>query len=79
MNINQYLLQKSIRPFLLCGDCLEILKNFYQEIYQTETKAKIALASFDILLTNPPFGSKIPVAGEEKLSQFDVGHKWKFN
>jgi type I restriction enzyme M protein len=29
------------------------------------------------LLTNPPFGSKIPVVGEEKLKQFEVGYKWK--
>ena len=28
-------------------------------------------------LTNPPFGSKIPVRGEEKLSQYNLGRKWK--
>jgi type I restriction enzyme M protein len=59
---------------IFCEDSLDIPDN-----WQTETRAKIALGGFDILLTNPPFGSKITVAGEEKLSQFDVGYKWKFN
>ena len=30
-----------------------------------------------MVLTNPPFGSKIPVSGEEKLSQYDLAHKYK--
>jgi type I restriction enzyme M protein len=59
---------------IFCEDSLDLPEN-----WNTETTAKIALGGFDILLTNPPFGSKIPVAGEEKLAQFDVGHKWKFN
>jgi type I restriction enzyme M protein len=29
------------------------------------------------VLTNPPFGSKIPVTGEDKLKQYDLAHKWK--
>ena len=30
-------------------------------------------------MTNPPFGAKIPVRGEEKIKQFDIGYKWKFD
>jgi type I restriction enzyme M protein len=41
------------------------------------TKTKIHLGDFNVLLTNPPFGSKIPVRGEDKLKQFELGHKWK--
>jgi type I restriction enzyme M protein len=59
---------------IFCEDSLDLPEN-----WQTETRAKIALESFDILLTNPPFGSKIPVVGEEKLRQFDAGYKWKYN
>jgi type I restriction enzyme M protein len=59
---------------IFCEDSLNLPEN-----WNMETKAKIALGGFDILLTNPPFGSKIPVTGEEKLAQFDVGYKWKFN
>ena len=43
------------------------------------TRQKIDLNKFTVLLANPPFGSKIPVRGEEKLKQFELGHKWKFD
>jgi type I restriction enzyme M protein len=41
------------------------------------TQAKVKLGSFDVLLTNPPFGSKIPVKGAAVLSQYDLGSKWE--
>ncbi|MFX0093866.1 MAG: restriction endonuclease subunit M [Candidatus Hodarchaeota archaeon] len=44
-----------------------------------KTQDKINLNSFDIMLTNPPFGSKIKVAGSDILSQYELGHKWKRN
>ena len=42
-----------------CDDS-EVPKNFKQK-----TKNDISLDQFDVLITNPPFGSKIPVRGEE--------------
>jgi DNA modification methylase len=45
MNIDQYLLQKSIHPLLLCGDCLEILKRFPEK-------------SIDMVITSPPYWGK---------------------
>jgi len=57
---------------IFCEDSLESPTN-----WRSETKTKIEMGSFDVLLTNPPFGSKIPVVGAEKLKQFEVGHKWK--
>lgn len=59
---------------IFCEDSLENPNN-----WKPETQAKIQLGKFDILLTNPPFGSKITVVGEDKLKQFDVGYKWKFD
>lgn len=47
------------------------------ENWQDKTRLKIDMGKFSVLLTNPPFGSKIPVRGEDKLKQFDLGHKWK--
>jgi len=40
---------------------------------------KIRLGSFDIVMTNPPFGKKIVVKGPAILSQYDLGKKWKRN
>ena len=59
---------------IFCEDSLENPRN-----WDSKTKEKIHLGDFSVLLTNPPFGSKIPVHGEEKLKQFELGHKWKFN
>ncbi len=33
----------------------------------------------DVVLTNPPFGSKIPVRDENILKQFSLGHVWEYN
>jgi len=59
---------------IFCEDSLENPKN-----WDTKTGEKIDLGKFSVLLTNPPFGSKIPVRGEEKLKQYELGHKWKLN
>lgn len=57
---------------IFCEDSLERPEN-----WSTKTRQKIHMGDFDIVLTNPPFGSKIPVTGEDKLKQFDLAHKWK--
>ena len=59
---------------IFCEDSLERPEN-----WQDKTRVKIDMNKFSVLLTNPPFGSKIPVRGEEKLIQFDLAHKWKKN
>lgn len=56
---------------LFCEDSLEKPEN-----WNDKTRIKINLNKFSILLTNPPFGSKIKVQGEEKLKQYDFGFKW---
>jgi len=33
----------------------------------------------DCVITNPPFGSKIPVKSEKILSQYDLGYQWDFS
>ena len=57
---------------IFCEDSLE-----RPESWDSKTRQKIHMGDFDIVLTNPPFGSKIPVTGEDKLKQYDLAHKWK--
>jgi len=45
--------------------------------WSKETHENIKLGTFDVVLTNPPFGSKIPVVGEELLAQYKLGHRWE--
>ena len=47
--------------------------------WNNKTQEKIQLKNFNILMTNPPFGAKIPIKGEHMLSQYDLGHRWKFD
>lgn len=36
----------------------------------------IALNSFDVVITNPPFGKKLRIEASDILSQYDLGHAW---
>lgn len=57
---------------IFCEDALENPQN-----WSLQTRSQIQLGKFDILMTNPPFGSQIAVMGESKLKQFELGYKWK--
>lgn len=58
--------------------CADSLVNPSKE-WDALMREKIKLGSFDVLMTNPPFGAKIPVTGEELLSQYELGYKWKLD
>ena len=77
-----YFLSKVAKAYMnLVGDgttgifCEDSLEN--PENWRSDAKTKIELGSFDILLTNPPFGDKIKVKGEDKLKQFELAYHWK--
>ena len=55
-----------------CDDSLAVPKN-----WNADTKDKIKMGTFDVVITNPPFGSKIHIEDEEKLAQFELGYNWK--
>lgn len=38
-----------------------------------------SIGLFDIVVTNPPFGSKIPIDDENILKQFELAHIWNFD
>ena len=35
------------------------------------------ISKFDVVITNPPFGTKIPIDDPNILEQYDLAHKWK--
>ncbi len=61
------------RGGVFCENSLEDVKE-----WSHKCQDKIDLGKFDVVFTNPPFGSKIPIREEKILKQFDLGHKWKF-
>lgn len=62
------------RGGIFCENSLEHPKE-----WSNKCQDKIDLGKFDVVLTNPPFGSKIPVKEEKILKQFSFGHKWTFD
>lgn len=40
------------------------------------TQKRVKLNSFDVVITNPPFGAKIPVTDRKILRQYVLGHEW---
>ncbi len=57
-----------------CDDSLE-----RPEKWKEQTKHNVKMNSFDIVLTNPPFGKDIKVKVENKLKQYDLAYKWRQN
>ena len=47
--------------------------------WETKTQDSIREKSFDVVLTNPPFGKKLKIDETEILSLYDLGRKWKKN
>lgn len=62
------------RGGIFCENTLKPLSE-----WNKKASDSIELNSFKVLLTNPPFGAKIPIKGENLLSQYDLGHKWKYD
>lgn len=42
-----------------------------------DVQEKVGLEKFDLILTNPPFGAKIPIDDPHILAQYDIGHIWR--
>jgi type I restriction enzyme M protein len=59
------------RGGIFCEDSLDLPEKWHEV-----TKNKVKTAHFDVLLTNPPFGAKIPIKDKEKLQQYKLGHIW---
>lgn len=62
------------RGGIFCENTLTPLSEWNQK-----SRQKIDLEGFDILVTNPPFGAKIPVRGDRILEQYNLGFKWKYD
>lgn len=45
-------------------------------IYASEIRNHKSLGHFDVIVTNPPFGAKIPIKDQQILEQFDIGYIW---
>jgi type I restriction enzyme M protein len=56
---------------IFCSDSLS--HNSWANEMQDEVKDE----SFDVVLTNPPFGARIAIGNRSLLENFQLGHKWE--
>ena len=45
--------------------------------WSTKAQTMIAPESFNVVLTNPPYGSKLKIDDPSVLAQYELGHQWK--
>ena len=45
----------------------------------TDEWSDLASTGFDIIMTNPPFGTKIAITNKEILNNFLLAHKWEYS
>ena len=57
-----------------CENSLEKFENWNKKTFED-----IQPGSFDVVVTNPPFGKKLSIDSTEILSLYDLGHKWRIN
>ena len=64
------------RGGVFCENSLKFPKQWPSKVSE-----KVKLGSFEIVLTNPPFGKKIRVSKKDDVSidRYELGHKWKFD
>jgi type I restriction enzyme M protein len=47
--------------------------------WDDDLRSRRILGKIDLLFTNPPFGSKIPIDEPSILEDYDLGHIWNYN
>ncbi|WOC63436.1 N-6 DNA methylase (plasmid) [Paenarthrobacter sp. AT5] len=50
-----------------------------QALWSDELRARELFGTVDYIVTNPPFGSKIPIDDPAILDRFDLGHHWTYD
>ncbi len=50
-----------------------------QATWEADLVKRKVMGRVDILFTNPPFGSKIPVTEPSILEKYDLGHIWNYD
>jgi len=66
---------------LQAGDAIVICANSLtpHSAFGEAEREVLAPNTYDAVITNPPFGAKIPVSGEDVLGQFDLAKQWAYD
>ena len=62
------------RGGVFCENSLDDPRN-----WSRKARDEVKLGSFDVVITNPPFGKKLAIDSQELLARYDLGHTWRMN
>ncbi|MED4785242.1 restriction endonuclease subunit M [Brevibacillus choshinensis] len=62
------------RGGVYCENSLESKEN-----WSDDARSEIPFESFDVVITNPPFGKKLAIDSEDILNKYDLGYVWQEN
>lgn len=71
----KFLIETNADPNIICDNSLKPLSN----INFLNVEENNVTNSYDIVLTNPPFGTQGRIKQREILSNYDLGYKWNKN
>jgi type I restriction-modification system DNA methylase subunit len=56
-----------------------LAKQGFLEVTSQDGTQPFEPRAYDVIVTNPPFGAKIPINDRQILEQFDLAHTWSFD
>lgn len=68
----KFLIETNASPNIICDNSLKTLNN----IKFLDLKKNKLEGFYDIVLTNPPFGTQGKITQSKLLTNYDLGHKW---
>lgn len=71
----KFLIECNTDPNILCSDALIDIKKLNLK-YKQQVNLTNLESYFDVILTNPPFGTRGKITNYELLSKYELGHKW---
>ena len=71
----KFLIECNADPNILCSNALINIKELSLK-YKQQANLTNLENYFDVILTNPPFGTQGKITNYELLSKYELGHKW---
>ena len=71
----KFLIECNAGPNILCGNALIDIEELNLKYTQQVNVSNIE-GYFDIILTNPPFGTQGKITDKDLLSKYELGYKW---
>lgn len=71
-------LSMAVSEIIISGKARVYNQNSLEIIYSSNENNSL-LGTIDLILTNPPFGSKIGITDKKLLSEYEFGHSWTYS